>query len=287
MKKLFALLMAVCMVMCMFAGCVTVEENGPGSNPYNLKTIREGYLTVVTSPDYAPYEFYSLDKNGDPQLAGFDMALAQYIADYLGLTLDVVPVSFNGIINEMAAKKADLAMAGLSPDPERLLTMDFSDIYYAGKQALVTTKANADKITDIASSNNAEYSIGAQTGSIQMGLAETNSPNAQIVSLGKVTDIIAELVAGTLDAAYVEWDVAVAYQANYPELVLVCEAPYDADGNVIGVAKGNEDLMKYVNEALHKCIDEGTFNKYLVEALEQATGEVYIYVEGEGIVPNE
>lgn len=286
MKKLFAIACSLLLVVASLAGCSVENGKGPGENTYNLKTVKEGYLTVATSPDYAPYEFYTLDEDGNHQLAGFDMALAQYIADYLGLTLEIVPMDFNGIVLEMGTKSVDLALAGLSPDPERLTAMDFSDIYYAGKQALITTTANADKITDIASSNQSGISIGAQTGSIQMDLANEFSPNANIVSLQKVTNIIAELVAGTLDAAYVEWDVAVAYQANYPELVLVCEAPYDAEGNVIGVLKGNEDLLKYVNEALHKCVDEGTFTQYLLTALEQATGDVYIYVEGEGIVPN-
>lgn len=286
MKKLFAIACSLLLVVASLAGCSVENGKGPGENTYNLKTVKEGYLTVATSPDYAPYEFYTLDEDGNHQLAGFDMALAQYIADYLGLTLEIVPMDFNGIVLEMGTKSVDLALAGLSPDPERLTAMDFSDIYYAGKQALITTTANADKITDIASSNQSGISIGAQTGSIQMDLANEFSPNANIVSLQKVTNIIAELVAGTLDAAYVEWDVAMAYQANYPELVLVCEAPYDAEGNVIGVSKGNEDLLKYVNEALHKCVDEGTFTQYLLTALEQATSDVYIYVEGEGIVPN-
>lgn len=287
MKKIIALVLSAALVLAAFAGCSSADDSKKGENPYHLKTVKDGYLTVVTSPDYAPYEFYVLDEEGNHQLAGFDMALAQYIADYLGLTLEVVPMDFKGILGEMSTGNADLALAGLSPDPERLTAMDFSDIYYEGKQALITTKANETVITDLASSNQAGLSIGAQTGSIQMDLAQEFSGDADIISLAKVTDIIAELVAGNLDAAYVEWDVAVAYQANYPELVLVCEAPYDAEGNVIGVTKGNEDMMKYVNEALHKCVDDGTFTEYLLTALEQATGEVYIYVEGEGIVPNE
>ena len=274
MKKLIAVCLSVIMALGLFAGCV-VEEEPAGKNPYNLKTVKEGYLTVVTSPDYAPYEFYALDANGKPTLAGFDMDLAKYIADYLGLTLEIVPMSFDGIVGEMGAGVADLAMAGLSPDPERAEKMDFSMIYYGGKQAFITNKANKDKFTDLASTNNAEISIGAQTGTIQMELAQANSANANIVSLAKATDIIAEVAAGTLDGAYIEWDVAVAYQANYPDLHIVCEVPYEADGNIIGVAKGNEDLLKYVNEAIKKCVDEGTFAKYLDKANQLASGDTY------------
>ena len=277
MKKILCIVLALIMVLSLCA-CGGKDEEG--------LTITEGVLTVATSPDYAPYEFYALDAEGNPTLAGFDMALAQYIADYLGLELEVVPMNFNGILGEMATGNADLAIAGLSPDPERLEAMDFSDIYYAGKQAFITVSDKADLFTDLASANQAGMQIAAQTGTIQEDLAAQYSADADIVSLPKATDIIAELISGALDGAYVEWDVAVAYQANYPQLHIVCEVPYDAEGNVIGVLKGNEELLAKVNEALNKCVDEGTFAQFVAEALELAAGDTAIYVDGE-IVPDE
>ncbi len=281
MKKLIAMLMALAMV---FALCACGAGNS-ADNKYG--TIEAGKLIVATSPDYAPYEFYALDEAGNPTLAGFDMALAQYIADELGLELEIVPMDFNGILGEMAAHTADLAIAGLSPDPEREIAMDFSDMYYEGKQAFVINSANASLFTDLASTNNAQFSIAAQTGTIQEELATQYSPNADYISLPKATDIIGELISGQIDGAYIEWDVAVAYQANYPELTILCEVPYDAEGNVIGVAKGNADLLAAVNAALNKCVSEGTFSKFVAEALELAAGATANYVEGEGIVPNE
>ncbi|MBE6917785.1 MAG: transporter substrate-binding domain-containing protein [Ruminococcaceae bacterium] len=287
MKKIIALVMAALMLVGMLAGC-TAADDGPGKNKYNLTTVKEGYLTVITSPDYAPYEFYALDKDGNPSLAGFDMALAQYIADYLDLTLEVVPMDFNGIIGEMQNGKADLAMAGLSPKPERALAMDFSDTYYEGKQAFITTKANAGKFTDLASTNNADYTIAVQSGTIQVDLAAEFSPNANVINLTKATDIITELLSGKIDGAYVEWDVAASYQKNYSDLQIVCEVPYEAEGNVIGVKKGNTDLMKYVNEALNKCVDEGTFAKFLEEANNLASGDNYQgMLDPDGKVPTD
>ena len=281
MKKILVLALAVLMV----ASLCACGGDKPAENKYG--TIEAGKLIVATSPDYAPYEFYALDEKGTPSLAGFDMALAEYIAKELGLELEVVPMDFNGILGEMAAGTADLAIAGLSPDPDRQTAMDFSDIYYDGKQAFVTTKAMADKFSDLASTNNAQFSIAAQTGTIQEELATQYSPDADYVSLPTATDIIGELLAGQLDGAYIEWDVAVAYQANYPDLVIVCEVPYDAEGNVIGVAKGNAALLEAVNAALNKCVDSGTFAQYVADALDLAAGATANYVEGEGIVPNE
>lgn len=288
MKKLIALALAVIMALGAFAGCTPVEEAPAGENTYNVQTIKEGYLTVVTSPDYAPYEFYALDENGKPELAGFDMYLAQYIADYLGLTLEVVTVDFNGIIGEMAAGNADLALAGLSPEPERLEKMDFSDIYYGGKQAFITTTDKADQFPDLASANQSGVSIGAQTGTIQMELASTHSADADLINLTKATEIIAELVEGKLDGAYVEWDVAESYKKQYPSLHIVCEVPYENDGNVVGIAKGNADLQKYVNEAIKKCVESGTFAQYLEKANALAAGEKYEgMLDSEGNIPTD
>lgn len=288
MKKLIALMLTLVMALGMFAGCTPVEEAPAGTNKYNLTTVKEGYLTVVTSPDYAPYEFYALDENGKPELAGFDMYLAQYIADYLGLTLEVVTVDFNGILGEMAAGSADLAMAGLSPEPERAEKMDFSDIYYGGKQAFITTTDKADQFPDLASANQAGISVGAQSGTIQQELAAQYSADAEQVTLVKATEIIAEVINGSLDGAYVEWDVAESYKKQYPNLHIVCEVPYENDGNIIGVAKGNADLLKYVNEAIKACVESGTFNQYLEKANTLAAGEKYEgMLDSEGNIPTD
>ena len=275
MKKFIALMLAVLMAVGMFAACTPVEEAPAGTNKYNLTTVKEGYLTVVTSPDYAPYEFYAIDESGKPSLAGFDMALAQYIADYLNLKLEVVPMDFDGVLIEVANGTVDLGVAGLSPDPDRMDAMDFSDIYYEGGQSFVTVTANKDKFPDLASANTAGISVGAQNGSIQMDLAKEYSADTEIIALPKVTDIIAELISGKLDGAYIETAVAESYKANYPELEIVADVPYDVEGSAIGVVKGNEALLKGVNEAIAAALADGSMDKFVAEANEQASGNIH------------
>ena len=246
-----------------------------------IETVTAGKLTVATSPDFAPYEFYAIGEDGTPTLAGFDMALAQYIADYLGLELEVIPMDFDGVLSELQTKSVDLGMAGLSPDEKRMDIMDFSDIYYLGGQSLVTTQENADVYNTFEAVNKPEVSVGAQTGSIQVDLANTNSPDADIISLPKVTDIIAELLAGKLDAAYIETAVAESYQKNYPELAIVLDVPYDVAGSAIGVSKGNEALLAGVNEAIAAALADGTMDRFVAEANELASGETYEGLLGE------
>ncbi len=239
-----------------------------------IETVEKGKLTVATSPDFAPYEFYAIDANGQPQLAGFDMDLAKYIADYLGLELEVVPMDFDGTIMELSQGNVDLGMAGYSPSPDREDVMDFSDVYITGGQSFVCLKDNADKFKSLEDTNNSEYTIGAQVGSIQAGLAKENSPEADILEMAKVTDIIADLLSGKMDGAYIETMVAESYAKNYPELDIVLSVPYDAEGSVVGVKKGNEALLKGVNEAIAKCKADGTLNDYVAKANELASGEI-------------
>lgn len=275
MKKFLALMLAVIMALSLVAcgGSETADETDT-QDEGGIVTVTPGKLTVATSPDFAPYEFYAIDDAGTPQLAGFDMALAQYIADYLGLELEVVPMDFDGTIMELANKAVDLGMAGYSPDPEREDSMDFSEIYYAGGQSFVCVQGNKDQFATLEDTNKAEYQIGAQIGSIQVKLANENSPEADIVELTKVTDIIAELLAGTLDGAYIETAVAESYAKNYPELCVVLPVPYDAEGSVVGVSKGNAELLAGVNEAIAAALSDGSMDQFVAEANEAASGEI-------------
>ena len=281
MKKFLALMLALMMALSLVAcGEKTPADDGANApddtvveNTYN--TLTPGVLTVATSPDFAPYEFYVVDENGEYQLAGFDMALAQYIADYLGLELEVIPMDFDGTLAELAAKTVDLSMAGYSPDPSRMDKMDFSEIYYTGGQSFVTVKANADKFPSLEATNDPQWTIGAQNGSIQMDLANENSPEADIVSLTKVTDIIAELIAGTLDGAYIETAVAETYAINYPDLAVVLDVPYDAEGSAVGVSKDNTALLEGVNAAIAAALADGSMDKFVAEANEQAAGNIH------------
>jgi len=238
-----------------------------------ITTVNKGTFTVATSPDFAPYEFYAI-VNGTPELAGFDIYLAQYIADYLGLELEVIPMDFDGTLMEVQNRNVDAGISGYSPTPERAEVMELSSVYYTGGQSFVTTKEKASNFSTLEDTNNSKYRIGAQIGSIQVGLAKEFSPNSDIIELSKVTDIIAELLNGMLDGAYIEGVVAESYKKNYPNLEIVLPVPYDAEGSVIGITKGNMALLEGVNRAIAQALADGSMAAFIQKADTLASGDI-------------
>lgn len=242
--------------------------------PKDFTTVTAGKLTVATSPDFAPYEFYHINSDGTPELSGFDVALAKRIAEDLGLEVQFVPMDFDGILMELQSGNVDLGMAGFSPSPERADTFDFSDLYYKGGQSFVIRKADHDKYTDYAAFDG--LPVGAQNGSIQMDLAKENTPNANIIGLAKVTDIVSELVSGKLEGGFIETAVAEQYIKNYPELEIAWDVPYDTEGSAIALKKGS-DLLPAVNAVINNALSDGSMDQYVADAQELASDEGNVY----------
>lgn len=316
MKKFLALLLALVMVFALAAcGSEASDHNAdpaatddgasatpeatpePTENPYaemsteellaQLETVTDGVLSVATSPDFAPYEFYALDENGNATLAGFDIALAQYLADFMGLECQITAMDFDGIATELSMKTTDIGLAGFSPDPEREGAMAFSDLYYLGGQSFVTTKDKADLFPDLESINNPEYQIGCQSGSIQQDLAEEYAAPESVTTLVRVTDIVAELVSGGLDGAFIETAVAENYSVTNPDLEIVLEVPYDQAGSAVGVQLDNPVLLELVNRGIAQCIESGEMDRFVAEANELSLGDMYEgLLDASGQVPD-
>lgn len=79
-------------------------------------------IVMVTSADYPPYEFRDT-ASGKNEIIGFDVDIAKYITKELGLELSITDTDFNGIIPALQSKRADFAMAGMTPTAERKKTL--------------------------------------------------------------------------------------------------------------------------------------------------------------------
>ena len=214
-------------------------------------------LEMVTSADYPPYEFR--DTAVGNEIIGFDIDIANYIAQELGFKLTITDTDFNGIIPALQSGRADFAMAGMKPTEERKKNVDFSEIYYEAKNAIVARKgSNLTKTEDLANKI-----VVVQLGSVQEELAQTVAEEVsgvQIKSLNKTGEIIQEIKADRVDAAIIEEIVAKGFIASNPELELHTILSTESTGSAIAFPKGS-NLVDDFNLVLQEMKESGELER--------------------------
>lgn len=255
MKKLLAGLLAALMILSLTSLSLAAGR---------LDAIKAaGKLVVGTSPDYAPYEFPGPD--GNP--VGADMDFAQYIADQLGVELMIESFSFEAVLAAVAAGKVDLGIAGMDPTPERLSSMDFTDIYYnETNQVILIHKDDADTLKTLA--DFAGKKVAAQNGTLQQTLVTEQLPDSELELITLIPDGIMNLLTQKVQGLALASVVADQYVANYPELV-ICEGKFDyvSSGIAAAVPKGEPELLEAINGVIATVVEEGLFYEWVDEAV--------------------
>jgi len=224
-------------------------------------------LTLGTSADFPPYEFHKV-VDGKDTIVGFDIDIAKDIAADMGAELVIKDLPFDSLLNELSSGRIDMVISGLSPTEERRKAVDLSDVYYKAEQAVVVREADKDKFATIDTLKGAK--IGVQTGSIQEDIAK-GIEGAQLTSLGKISEIVLQLQSNRVDASIMEGPVAKSFVKNVPGLVISDAKPeVEDDGYVIGIKKGNADLLGQVNKTLTRLNSEGKIEAYVAAASELA-----------------
>lgn len=270
MKKVIAAVMLGVMTMG-FVGCGASSNKASDNNSTDLlETIQEkGKLVVGMSADYAPYEFHYIDENGKDVIGGFDVDIANEIADAIGVELVIQEMDFDALVSALPAGKVDVVISGMNPTEERAKVVDFSDIYYNSQHGILVRTEDADKYKAFADLEGAK--VGAQLGSTQEQIAKAEIPNADLQLLANVNNLILELKSGKVDAIVMEKPVAEMAVKNNPDLA-VGEPTYEekTGGNAVGVAKNNPELLAKINEVINELNESGKMDDYILKANELA-----------------
>jgi polar amino acid transport system substrate-binding protein len=268
MKKFISLALVFVMALSCMAifGACNKEESFSAAYDKAMKKINYDpskyteTLVVAMSPDFAPMEFYDTAKTGDDAIVGFDVILATFIAKELGKKLVIDPMSFDASMAAVASGNADLAISGFSWTAERAETFLISDYYVAGEneteQILITTKANAAKIT-AGMTDFSGLKIGAQGGSLQQLLVEEQlvTKGAKMELYENINVAATALATGDIDA------LAVAYgngEALANDTIVLSDYYFEVaekyKNNVILLNKEDAELLEDVNAALAKAM---------------------------------
>lgn len=213
-------------------------------------------LKVGTNATYPPFEFID-DQN---KVAGFDIDLMNALGKKLGYEVEVINMSFDGLIPALKAGKIDAVIAGMSSTPQRKKAVDFTNPYFnttnifikkAGNEAL-KSKADLDG-----------KKIGVQLGTIQETTAR-EIKGAKVMPMEDLFTAIMALKAGKVDVALADNLVGISYIKKNKDIESFIVEPDGSEGFSIAFDKDkNKELVSKINQTLEEFKKDGTFDKML------------------------
>ena len=287
MKKFFALMLALVMALSLVA-CGSkadttaddkTDDPAAAEAANALEKIKaDGVLTVALSPDFSPMEFADSSKTGQDQYVGFDITLAKYIAENLGVELVIEPMGFDASQTAVYTGSVPMSISGYSWTEDRAENYELSDYYYAGenetRQALLIKKENADKYTS--PEDLAGQDVGAQNASLQMQLVTEQLTDANPISIGDITVGVMELKSGNIGALAVAYGNAEMIVDANPDLA-ICTWEFDVkaeySANVIMMQKGETELLDAVNAILAQAKEANLYDGWYKDAVELGKSE--------------
>lgn len=255
------------------------ETEAPAESQGVLDQIKaDGVLYVTLSPDFAPMEFVDSSKDGQEQYVGFDVTLAKYIADYIGVDLVIEPMSFDACQTAVYTGSVPMSISGYSWTEERGENYEISDYYYAGdnetEQVILIKKTDADKYTSAEDFSGVD--VGAQNASLQMNLLTSQLPDANPITIGDLGVGVLELQNGSIEALAVAKGNAEMILDSNPDLMICSwkfEVAAEYEANVILITKGETALLNVVNEALARAYADGLYGIWYEDAVALAKSE--------------
>ena len=256
-KKFLALLGVMTLTTALLAGCG--KENNSESNnsgaassekTYDLtgvKLLNEGVLCVGEEVGYPPFEDFAED--GTTPI-GFDVDIINEIGRRLGLKVNIINTSFDGIFAGID-NNYDVVCSACTITDKRKQSMLFSTPYISNYQAVILKAGDTRTISSFNDLDGMTIALQKETTSDELisDYKSTGTIDIEIVANEKVLSCFTQLDNGEVDAVVVDSTVADGYLAKNPDKYIYAYKD-EAEAESFGIAIGKE------NDALKKVIDE-------------------------------
>ena len=213
---------------------------------------------IVGITIFPPMNYY--DDNGN--LIGFETEFTEAVCEKLGVTPQFVEINWDTKEIELASQNIDAIWNGMTVTPERAEKVLFSSPYIRNMQVTVVRKAN---LTDFTSKEDLTgKNIAAEVGSAGEDAAQNQVKDASVISVAKQTDALLEVKAGTVDAAILDYTLAVAMtgeKGDYADLAIAGEDLYFAIEEYAVAFRLDSSIVPLVNKAIDELAKDGTLQR--------------------------
>lgn len=231
-------------------------------------------LVIVTSPDYAPYEFYNPNKTGQEAFVGADVELAKYIAEKLDKKLVLEAMNFSDIPTAVRQGTYDLGISGFTYEKERAEVVAFSKGYDNSESTCQGFLVKKDKLDEYKTLDDfKKITLAVQNGSVQQKYAEKDLAGADLQLIGQLDDGALQLKTDKVDAVVISCAAGEGFVANNPEFA-VSEVTFDIvdeAGMMVITNKDNTELLDQINTIIDEVVAQDLYAKWLEEAIQLKT----------------
>ncbi|RAW90866.1 ABC transporter substrate-binding protein [Photorhabdus laumondii] len=239
------------LITALLAGLTLVTGAAKADKLDDIK--KAGAVRIAVFDSNPPFGFI------DPQtkkLAGYDVDIANAIANDLGVKLELRPTNPANRLPLLASKKVDLIAANFTVTHERAKQVDFSIPYFATGQKFIARKGILKSPEDIKN-----LRIGADKGTVQEITLREHYPTAKVISYDDTPLAFAALRNGNVQAITQDDAKLVGLLANVPEAQKaefeISPFSITREYQAVAAAKGQERLVEAVNQTLLKLEKEG------------------------------
>lgn len=257
MKRYFAtaLLGAAFVFSLLATGCGNSGAAKGGENAESgdlLSQIQEkGEITVAMEGTWAPWTYH----DEEDRLVGYDVEVAQLIAEKLGVKASFVEGEWDGLLAGLDSGRYDMMVNGVDVTEERQKKYDFT-IPYAYNRTAVIVKGDYEEIQSLEDLNGKH--TANTISSTYAELAE--SYGAQVTGVDDLNQTFELLLAGRIDATLNAEVTYYDYMKAHPETdIKIAALTEEATQVAIPLRKGEEtkSLREAVDKALKELAEEG------------------------------
>lgn len=244
MRRIIALIIGITCIS-MFAGC------GQESKTTYEKIMDKKEMTFAMTGAYPPFNF--IDENGE--LAGFDIDIANALAEKMGVKAKPITTAWDGIIGGLTGNRFDTIIGSMAITEERLKKVDFSDpYYYDGAQFFAKSGSGLKSIEDLK-----DGKVGVVTGTtFHDALKEMNNIK-EILQFESDVDNFKSVEQGRIDGLVTGKFVGLQAPEKYGVAIEPVGSLLYSESIGIAIRKEDAELLEEINKALKEIQEDGTY----------------------------
>jgi len=252
--KILGVVLVVALISTSFIGCLGAEKSAIDKIKDRKK------LIIGTSSGFPPFEMINGTTN---KMEGFDIDIAQAVADSLGVSLEVRDLDFSFLIGSVKIGLIDIAVAGMTITSDRNKSVSFSNPYYKADQAIIVLNGSTIQTSADLQGKKIAVNLGT-TGDIWVtsNLVDTGLvAAADVHRFGFASAAFLELTTHHVDAVVIDKPVADAYVASAGGVAKVVYTIVTNEYYGIAMRQSAKDLVSYVNVVLQDLKDSGEYDR--------------------------